>query len=134
MEDPANAKVLKVFVAVLIVAMCSTVYHIVSSSKNRFWTSFSLIRNVKSLFCVGNGFRLDALDGIRVFAMAYIVAFHIKVYAGIHRDNYNPSYAKEMETEWWYKLLFAGQMSVDTFLVVGGLVLSLKFMRKLDQK
>ena len=96
---------------------------------------FSFLNNGRKVLSMktmtSGGTSLDCLHGIRVLSTVWVVMLHTWNFgtALVH----NPSNAMENTLDWWFQGVWNATVSVDTFFVMSGLLVSYNLLRELER-
>ncbi|KAF5285097.1 hypothetical protein FQA39_LY16786 [Lamprigera yunnana] len=127
-----------VFGIILCLVVTSTTYELTmqysKKSPHVLFKSFSLMSNGKSLLTVTgpkDPNQFSCICGIRVFATVWIILFHlVDLKKGIIA---NELYFNEWMQTVASKILVAGPLSVDTFLLITGMLISFNHRKSLNK-
>lgn len=101
----------------------------------RVLNCFSFLNNGRKVLSMktvtSGGTSLDCLHGIRVLSTTWVVMLHTWNFgtALVH----NPSGALENSLDWWFQGVWNASVSVDTFFVMSGLLVTYNLLRELDR-
>ncbi|KAF2887396.1 hypothetical protein ILUMI_18777, partial [Ignelater luminosus] len=137
--DNGDIAMISFFVIVLGIMLCSTIYDVIitylqKKPINPLFLAFSILTNGRKLIeTTNNPNQISCIHGIRVLSMMWILIGHKYVIAtNLPIRNY--LYLSEFIEEPANMLIFNKFLAVDTFLVVGGIVLVYTFMGSMENK
>ena len=92
--------------------------------------AFSIIRNLKKIFCVADSSEeLSCLHGIRFLSMTWIILGHTFYFAIPFLDN--PLWALDkVENSWSMEAVEQGTFAVDSFFFLSGFLVSFMFLKR----
>lgn len=133
--------ILTIFTLLSLLVIASTLYHfhcqyIGQRQISTVLSSFSLIQNAKTLFNFSDERRdLKCVDGIRTLTMFWLVMYHtfrsVEYYTPAKT---NPEKLQEWQQSFDYSFIHYAPLAVDTYLLLGGLLLSYKIMQDREKK
>lgn len=119
--------VLIVFIIIFLLALCGTVYELIGGQG--LLISCSLYRNANRLFNQNADFgSMNCLNGMRVLSMLWVVLLH----SNAPHDIYylmNLDKLKKFKLTFYRAFIKHGDLAVDTFFVMGGLLVAFNFMK-----
>ncbi|XP_066999846.2 nose resistant to fluoxetine protein 6 [Anabrus simplex] len=128
-----------VFILFALLAVLSTGYDILtkkSESRKNLLLAFSFRTNGKKLFAMSSssgGDTLPCLHGIRFITIAWVVLGH-RYLAGLTVPSSNlRSYVQDSLPDWKYLIISNSQLAVDTFFMMGGLLLVYVFLKQVHK-
>nr|CAD7266195.1 unnamed protein product [Timema shepardi] len=132
--DLVTIAVLVFFIVLVALSTTYDVLHRKSECRRDIYLSFSAMTNGRRLFsCSTSVDTLPALHGIRFLSIAWIVLDHqYLVYSAAPLSN--AIILKEHISDWTRMYLFNGTVSVDTFLLLSGFLLSYLFLKAMKNK
>lgn len=96
---------------------------------------FSLFNNGRKLLSMkvsSRGTNLGCIHGIRVLSTLWVVIGHTWIY-GPYLSAHNLNDVTEDGISWWFQGVGNGTVSVDTFFLMSGLLVSFLLLRELDR-
>ncbi|CAG9854231.1 unnamed protein product [Phyllotreta striolata] len=113
----------------LLITGYDVIFH--QNSKNKeddnFWVSFSVFTNAKKLFRINDEQEgldyLSAISGIKVMSMLWVLYGH-RVVLNVMTGVTNFAYMLKWKTQLFTAFTLSASLSVDTFLMLSGLLLS----------
>lgn len=130
-----------VLVLIVVAVVASTTYDaysrfITKTEPTTVTTTFSLLRNARALFSVSDEKRdLKCVDGIRTLTMVWLVMYHtfrsVEYYTPA---KVNPDDLQRWQQSFSYSFIHYAPLAVDTFLLLGGLLVSYKFMQDREKE
>ncbi|XP_068082886.1 nose resistant to fluoxetine protein 6 [Anabrus simplex] len=128
-----------ILVVVAVLVVLSTAYDIVtlnSESRINLLLAFSVYTNGSKLFAIStsrSGNTITCLHGIRFLSMAWVILGH-RYRSAINFPSINSSrYGEEIYSDWRYLWITNATISVDTFLVLSGLLVAYTFLQKVPK-
>lgn len=97
---------------------------------------FSAVKNGEKLLSMkrsADSGDLACLHGIRFLSTCWVVIGHTWVYGASSNYVHNPNMVKEDGQSWWFQGIGNATVSVDTFLLMSGLLVSYLLLRQLDR-
>lgn len=96
-------------------------------------TSFSLYTNAPKLFEVkSSAATFECFNGLRVISIAWVVLHHCFAYDWFTAI-YNRSYINEWHRTLGWSFITHGDVSVDTFLLISGFLISFNYFKSRDK-
>lgn len=129
--------ILIVFAVLLISSTAYEVYLVYLDRKpNPLLASFSMYQNANRLFQQrGTQGTIECLNGIRVLSTCWIILLHcFRSYDWFVPAMYNRIHVEEFKTTWGWAFMEHGDLSVDTFLMMGGMLICYNFMQAREKK
>ena len=109
-------------------------------TKKRWWQAWDLKENLKSLWARDSR-AIPQLDGFRLAACLWVIAYHsngivrgavIQEYPLFERVLQYDLFKKYLWDTWLYKVILSGDMGVDVFFVLSGLLIAYILMSEVD--
>lgn len=116
--------------------LLSTIYDLRIRQQNqepdRLYASFSVYTNINKLLQIHVGKSeetFQCLNGLRVIAIGYVVLLHIYEYSWFMPAIFNRDFPLKFKGSWGGSFMRHGDVAVETFFVITGLLLSYNFMK-----
>lgn len=96
---------------------------------------FSILNNGRKLLSMkvsSRGTNIGCIHGIRVLSTLWVVIGHTWIY-GPYLSAHNVNDATEDGMSWWFQGIGNGTVSVDTFFLMSGLLISFLLLKELDR-
>ncbi|KAJ8020291.1 Nose resistant to fluoxetine protein 6 [Holothuria leucospilota] len=99
----------------------------------RILMGFSVTTNTSEVMsCKRPPSNLGAINGIRVLSMTWIIWLHTTYYIETTGFIDNPAYlSQDIQRKFWYKLVSEGDLGVDSFFVLSGLLVTYLTLKKM---
>ncbi|XP_019616136.1 PREDICTED: nose resistant to fluoxetine protein 6-like [Branchiostoma belcheri] len=105
------------------------------SKVGRLLLCFSAYTNTKKVFDTRQlPGQLPFLDGLRVLSALWIILGHMDFYGNVIASIGNRSEHDVRDQEWWFFIIEPYDLAVDTFLVLGGFLVSHVFLKQLKKR
>ncbi|KAK7861851.1 hypothetical protein R5R35_013486 [Gryllus longicercus] len=117
---------------VFAIVMASTAYDVThpDTNKDALWLAFSVRKNAAALFATRAHGQMASVNGIKFLSMAWVLLFH-KYCVMVETPNDNSDVVLEGLKYDWTQMPISngGTMAVNSFFVIGGLLLTHGFIR-----
>lgn len=129
-----------VLALLVLLLVCSTGYDLFkrdsSIEPHRLLTAFSVYTNGKKLFKISteNPCNIRCLNGIRVFSTFWVVFGHRFLIEFLMMPMKNPTAILTLRDRWFFWILTGAEFAVDTFLVMGGLLVTTTLLRAFEKR
>ncbi|XP_068082673.1 nose resistant to fluoxetine protein 6 isoform X2 [Anabrus simplex] len=136
--DTADWLVTSLLIVIGVLVILSTAYDFYtlhSESRINLLLAFSVYTNGSKLFAMStsrSGSTIHCLHGIRFFSMAWVILGH-RYGAAINAPSINLLSYMEIVSDWKYLGVTNATLSVDTFLVLSGLLVGYMFFQKVPK-
>ncbi|XP_066998617.2 nose resistant to fluoxetine protein 6 [Anabrus simplex] len=136
--DTTDWLVTTLLIVVGVLVILSTAYDLFtlhSESRINLLLAFSVYTNGSKLFAMStsrSGNTIHCLHGIRFFSMAWVILGH-RYGTALYMPSINTASYTENMYDWKYLGITNGNLSVDTFLVLSGLLVGYMFFQKVPK-